>query len=302
MEIPDLRLRPELLAAGFTDGEVQRLRRAGVLSPIRRGAYLPGGDPRLADPVARHALLVRSTVPRAAWNSVVSHISAAVLHGLPVWGVPLSRVHVTRDGSGGGRVDHCLHVHVAPLDAEEVVEIDGIAVTSLARTVVDLARSVGFEEAVVVADAALARSDPPDLEEALDRAAGWRGAPAARRAVAFADGRSGSVGESRSRIAIAAAGLPPPVLQLEIRAARGRLVGYTDFGWPAYRTVGEFDGQIKYGRLLRPGQEPGDAVFAEKVREDRIRASGLTVVRWTWSEIPRFEAVAERLRRAFEVR
>jgi hypothetical protein len=80
------------------------------------------------------------------------------------------------------------------------------------------------------------------------------------------------------------------------------LIGYADFGWPTYRTVGEFDGQIKYGRLLRPGQEPGDAVFAEKVREDQIRAAGLTVVRWTWSEIPRFEAVAERLLRAFETR
>jgi hypothetical protein len=77
MEIPDMRLRPELLAAGFTDGEVQRLRRAGVLSPIRRGAYLPSDDPRLADPVARHALLVRSTVPRMAWDSVVSELASS---------------------------------------------------------------------------------------------------------------------------------------------------------------------------------------------------------------------------------
>jgi hypothetical protein len=253
----------------------------------------------LEDPVARHVLLVRSTVSAVTDDSVVSHVSAAVLHGLPAWGVPLSRVHITRSGSGGGHVDRHLHVHVAPLDAEEVVGIGGIAVTSLARTVVDLARSVGFEQAVVVGDAALARPDPPDLEEALDRSAGWRGAPGARRAVAFADGRSGSVGESRSRVALAAAGLPAPVLQLEVRAASGRLIGYTDFAWLENRTVGEFDGRIKYGRLLQPGQEPGDAVFAEKVREDEIRATGFAVVRWTWNEIPRFEAVAERLRRAF---
>jgi hypothetical protein len=66
----------------------------------------------------------------------------------------------------------------------------------------------------------------------------------------------------------------------------------------ANRTVGEFDGQVKYGRLLPPGQEPGDAVFAEKIREDEIRATGLAVVRWTWGDLPRFETVAERLRRA----
>jgi len=116
---------------------------------------------------------------------------------------------VSRDGSGGGRVDRCLHRHVGPLDAEKLVEIEGIAVTSLARTVVALARTVGFEQAVVVGDGALAAlPDPLDLEDALDRAAGWRGTPAARRVVAFGDGRSGSVGESRSRIALETAGLP----------------------------------------------------------------------------------------------
>jgi hypothetical protein len=152
---------------------------------------------------------------------VVSHVSAAVLHGLPIWDVPLARVHATWDACGGGRTTRRLRVHVGPLGNREVVEIDGIAVTSLARTVVDLARTVGFEQAVVVADAALARPDRPDLEEALDRAAGWRGAPGARRVVAFADCRSGSVGESRSRVAIAATGLPPPVLQLPVRAPTG---------------------------------------------------------------------------------
>jgi len=83
---------------------------------------------------------VRSTVPRVAWDSVVSLVSAAILLGLPVWAL-LTRVHVTRNGSGGGRIHRCLHVHVGPLDAEELVDIDGIAVTSLARTVVDLARA-----------------------------------------------------------------------------------------------------------------------------------------------------------------
>jgi len=36
-----------------------------------------------------------------------------------------------------------------------------------------------------------------------------------------------------------------------------RLVGaiaYCDFGWPAQRTVGEFDGKVKYGRLLGPAR------------------------------------------------
>ncbi|HVH20821.1 MAG TPA: hypothetical protein VNA11_00035 [Pseudonocardia sp.] len=179
----------------------------------------------------------------------------------------------------------------------------GLPVTGLARTVVDLARTVPFEEAVEVADAALrGRPDqraplaPVVLAAELARAARWPGSPPARRAIAFADGRSASVGESRSRVAIAGAGLPAPVLQWAVRDRAGRLVGYTDFGWPELHTVGEFDGRVKYGRLLRSGQDAGDSVFAEKVREDRLRDLGLAVVRWTWSDLTDFTPTADRLR------
>jgi hypothetical protein len=74
--------------------------------------------------------------------------------------------------------------------------------------------------------------------------------------------------------------LAPSALQLEIRAQDGALVARSDFAWEAERLVGEFDGRIKYGRLLRPGQDPGDAVFEEKRREDAIRDEDWGVVRW----------------------
>jgi hypothetical protein len=53
-----------------------------------------------------------------------------------------------------------------------------------------------------------------------------------------------------------------------------------------------------YGRFLKPGEEPGDAVFAEKRREDALRAEGLMVVRWTWADLSAFAPVAARLRTA----
>ena len=116
----------------------------------------------------------------------------------------------------------------------------------------------------------------------------------ARRVVAFADGRAESVGESRSRIAIARAGLPAPTLQLPVRLTVG--TAYADFGWPAQRVLGEFDGKVKYGRLLKPGQEPGDAVYEEKRREDAVRAQGWEVVRWRWADLDDFAPVAARIR------
>jgi hypothetical protein len=116
--------------------------------------------------------------------------------------------------------------------------------------------------------------------------------------VKFSDGRSGSVGESRSRVVLADLGLTPSALQYEITTPSGEFVARTDFAWEEERIVGEFDGRIKYGRLLRPGQDPGDAVFEEKRREDAIRDVGWEVVRWTWGDLSVPAHLAERLERA----
>jgi hypothetical protein len=298
VDLPPLLDRAQLHAAGYSDRELRQLLRRGELTPVRRGSYLRGAPPDRAP--ARHALAARAALDRLAAGAVCSHVTAAVLHGLPVWQVPLGRVHVTRAPNGSGsRTNARVHVHVARLRADEIGEVAGIPVTSVARTVLDVARTVPFEAAVVAADAALRAVGPGAFPDALADADGWPGIRAARRAIAFSDGGSESVGESRSRVALDRAGLPKPVLQWKVTDRDGELIGYADFGWPQLRTVGEFDGQVKYGRLLRPGQQPGDAVFAEKLREDRLRDQGLSVVRWTWADLGHFTPVADRLRRRF---
>jgi hypothetical protein len=296
-EISELVFRPDLRAAGITDDELRRLRKQRQLTVVRRGAYVPSDDPRLDDAVARHALAVRAAARCLSSDAVVSHASAAVLHGLTLWKVPLGQVHVTRNRPCGGRRTEVLHVHVAALDVDEIVEVDGIAVTSVPRTLADLARTLPFEQALVVVDAALHRKKvtPAAVATAVARVAGRRGSPPARRVVAAADGRAESPGETRSRVAMTRARLPPPALQHEIPEVRVR----TDFYWEEFRTVGEFDGKVKYGRSLRPNEDPGEAVYREKLREDALRDLGLKVARWTWSELDTFTAPADRLRRAF---
>lgn len=292
--------RRDLLAAGFAEGELRRWLRSGELVSLRRGVYLRS-DSLPADAEARHALSVQAALPGLAADAVVSHVSAAVLFGLPVWNVSLARVHVTRPRRAGARRTARLHVHAAPLDPDEVVEVGGLAVTAPARTVVDIARSLPFEQAVCMADGALQARllTRTEVDAALARSGRRPGTPAARRVAQFADGLSESVGESRSRVALRRAGLPVPVLQWTVDSVEGHPLGRVDFGWPDLCTVGEFDGRIKYGRLLRPGQDPGDAVFEEKLREDAIRAEGLAMVRWCWSDLTAFAPVADRLRRAF---
>src|SRR5690606_25662330 len=173
---------------------------------------------------------------------------------------------------------------------DDVVVVDGVAVTSIARTVVDLARTLPKEQAVIAGDSALRLY--PGMREQVSRALAdartRHGLARARTVVPFLDGRSESAGESLSRLRIAEAGLPRPILQYEIVGGNGRRYR-VDFFWEN-GVVGEFDGRIKYS-------DPRD-VFDEKLRQDAIRDAGYEVVRWTWAELERFDVVAERLRQA----
>jgi hypothetical protein len=290
--------RGQLLAEGYDDGELRRRVRRGELVVVRRGAYV-GRDELPDSAESRHLVRLRAALPDLAPDAVVSHATAAVAHGLPLWSVGLARLHVTRSRRGGSRVTPHLHVHAAALDPDDVTLLHGIAVTTAARTVVDLACCEPFEVAVVVADGALrrGRTTPSELAAALRRAEGRPGSRGARRALAFADGLSDGPGESRSRVRMRDAGLPAPVLQMPVRTRLGQV--WVDFGWPGAGVVGEFDGLVKYGARRRPGEDAAGAVVREKLREDAVRDEGLRVVRWTWRELDPFDAVAERLRRHF---
>jgi len=289
----------ELAAAGVDGDEVRRMHRRGELARIAPGTYVDPADPRLRRPEDRHQLQVAVAVPRIASDAVVSHQSAAVLHGLPAWNLPLARVHATRPRRSGALRTGRLHLHTAPLEPDEIVVVGGVAVTTVARTLVDVARTAGFEEAVAVLDAALHRRllTSAALAGALDRAAGWPGAPRARRAIEFADPRARSVGESRSRVAMSRHGVARPVLQWEVVDPTGIVLGTAGFGWPEHGVGGEFDGLVKYGRVLRRGHSRAEAEFAEKRREERMRSALRGLVRWVWAELDAFAEVAQRLPR-----
>jgi hypothetical protein len=299
----DVILVGALRASGFSGDEVARMVARGELIRVRRGAYVrPRAE--LADHFAElrdaHRRLIDATLPQLHPRAVLSHGSAAVLHGLPVFADMVDTVHVTRDRQGGGVRRRTLRVHGSALRDGDRCLVSGHPATSLARTVVDLARCLPYEQGVAVADAGLAlRVDPDLLLDAADQARSWRGGPQAGRVLAGADGRSESVGESFSRLTISQAGLPAPVLQFEVFDENGVLIGRCDFAWPERRTLGEFDGRVKYGRLRRPGETVGQAVHREKLREDALRDQGWQLARWTWEDLGRPQVIADRLARAF---
>jgi hypothetical protein len=160
-----------------------------------------------------------------------------------------------------------------------------------------------MEQAVAAGDAALRLGLlPAGLALGLVAMEHWPGVRAARRVVHFLDQRSESPGESVSRVRMHLDGLPAPELQQEILGPDGRVIARVDFLWRERRLVGEFDGRVKYGRLLRPGQSAEEVLFEEKLREDRIRDEDYGVVRWIWPDLRERYVLRDRIRRALERR
>jgi predicted transcriptional regulator of viral defense system len=147
----DIRMTRSLLEQGYGHDDLRRLQRAGDLIRLRRGAYAFEDQPDQL-PEERHRRLVWATAPQLGDGAVFSHGSAAVLHGLPVWSTAVDRVHVTRNRRGSGARRAVVHVHGAPLAASEIILIDGMPVTSLARTMLDLARTLPMTQAVAAGD------------------------------------------------------------------------------------------------------------------------------------------------------
>lgn len=275
-----VRLTRDLNAEGLDSGTIRRMVRDQELFRIRRGAFAV----QLDEGARRHLQLIQATVPRLGPDNVLSHISAAVLHGLPVDARLLDRVTVTQPSRGGSRIGRYAHRYRTPLPERDIEVVGGFSRTVLARTVFDLGRCIDLGFSVAAADAALRRGlSRQALAGQLAAAPRRPGVARARVMIELADARSESPGESLSRVTLWRLGLPAPELQIEI-AARGH--GYRcDFGWPEFRVVGEFDGKTKYADLLRPGETAADVVMREKRREAHLRAAGWSVVRWTYADV-----------------
>lgn len=295
--------RAQVIKAGYDDKEIRRLIRRGVWRRLRRGVYVPSSVWQSLDAVDRHRLEIRAALWTVRKPTVLSHVSAAVAHGLDLHEPDLSVVHVTRSDLHSPRSEAGIRHHTGRLDDGSVQDIDGIAVTSIARTVIDVARTSSFEVGVVLADSALRRGSTHDeLRAQLLACADWSGARLARRVVSFADSGADSVGESLARLAFAEQGLPTPELQVELYRPSGALHARTDFAFLEHWTVAEFDGKRKYYRGLADHEDPGEIVWREKRREDEIRERfGFEVVRVIWSDVlPRNRAgLADRMRAAF---
>jgi hypothetical protein len=230
-------------------------------------------------------------------TAAISHVSAARLWGLPVG--PQLDPGVRLTDPAHGRRGRGFRVTRAPLDAAEIRTRGAFRLTAAARTLIDCARERPLEEAVVAMDAGLlaGKVTQQQLVDAATRAGRWPGGPRATRALSLADGRAESPLETRGRLRIVGAGLPSPELQVEIRVG-GRLIAVVDAWFDDAAVAVEFDGRVKYADPWR-GRSPAQVLWAEKRREDELRALDIGVVRVTEADLgadwPRVEDPLRRL-------
>lgn len=292
--------RREAVRLGHEDRELALAVRRGVLVRVRYGAYAFAETWAALDDARRNAVRARSVIRAAPGELAASHHSACALHGMNLWAVPLDVAHVTRlDGAAGRREHDVVHHEGVCLDGD-LTSVDGVPVTVPARAALESALLTDVQRGLVVADAGLRLGlfSEDDLHAQHDLMRAW---PASRHltlVTRLADGRSESVGETRTRHLLWQQNVPAPQLQYRIWAGR-RLVGRTDFAWPELGLLGEFDGMVKYGRLLKPHEDPADAVVREKRREDELRElTGWRMIRFVWADLAQPERTGARARAA----
>jgi hypothetical protein len=275
----------ELRALGFSRNKLRRLIEDGVLVPKRAGVYAVSdyAAKHQGETACLHALELAAVLVRLEGDYVGSHETAAIIHGLHLLHTPPQNVITLthpRRGRGTRASRYGVRVHAADLPDRDVVKRFNVPVTSVARTVADLARQGAFQEGVVVADWALHAhlTTRAELNAAITGCVGWPGLRGARRAIAFSDERSESVLESLARVIMHEAGLPSPDLQVELHDDYGALIARVDFLWPRYRTAGEADGAVKYEKYGLTARQQLD-------RDKKVRAAGYDLVHFDWQGI-----------------
>jgi hypothetical protein len=255
---------------GYSSKQIRTRLHSGMWRLVKRGVY------QLAEPRDRRDLM-RTVL--ATWpGAVVSHESAAVLHGFAFVeekGITVS--HHSRTTHDFPDID-VRRNH--DLDDWHVTAVDGVRVTTVARTVVDLAadRSVRHIGAILDRQVSDGKVDIFEVAAVLT-AIGRRGKPgtATMREVLderIGEDRSASELERRGRKIIAAAGLPLPVPEYPIPWTVNRRF---DDAYPDKRIAIEWDSLRFHGQKA--------SFEADRIRDRDATLNGWVIIRFTWEDV-----------------
>lgn len=298
-------LRREVLRDGYTDSDIRSFVRRGVWHRLRHGAYCSRELWDRCSPQQRHRLLCRAVLKTAHPRSVLSHTSAAIERGAPVWGADLRLVHLTRtDGRSGRREAGVVH-HRGVLPEEHVEELHGVPVTVATRTLVEVCTLLGVEAALVTANGLIngGHTTLAEVEELAHDTRFWPASLATRLVLGLVHPKVESALESRVWHLFWCEHLPRPEPQVEVRDEAGRLVGRVDFAWVEQGVFLEADGREKYDRFRREGESLEDFLLREKRREEQIcLLTGWVCLRVGWRDLADPQRLGRRIRKVLEGR
>ena len=262
--------RDQLVNLGLSPSAIDRRVKEGVITLVTPGVYIviPSND---------HVDLLRGAVLTLS-KAVVSHQSAA--HVLEFPRLPALRPAVVVPSNTTHRFPGVTVRRCDDLVDSDIVEIDGLPVTNIPRTLFDLARLLRFREFDAIGES-LVIAGMMDLEqfELMTRRLARRGKGGSRHARDFLEIRAGSdrqatVLERKGRQVLSNGGLPQPIPQFPIPWATHRRF---DDAYP--------DGKIAIEWDSRAWHEQRAAMAADRRRDREAAAHGWVVLRFTWDEI-----------------
>jgi very-short-patch-repair endonuclease len=271
----------QLQALGLGARAVQQRAAAGRLHRVYRGVYAVGH--RALRVEGRRLAAVLACGPGA----VLSHSSAAAHWGL--LHTAAARVDVTAPRGRHGARGIRLH-RTRSLDARDTTTHDGIPITTVARTLLDVAATTQphhLERALAQAEH-LRLYDHRAITDVLARANGHRGRAALKQATAREPNWTASDLEAHFLKLVRDAGLPEPFANHPLNAPdHGHC--RPDFHWPAHRIIVETDGWETHGTRA--------AFKADRRKDAALSAAGWHVLRFSWDDV-RYEpaTVIRRLR------
>jgi Protein of unknown function (DUF559) len=256
----------QLLAVGLTWAGVVRRVRAGRLRRVHRGVYAVGHR------VLRRGGCWMAAVLACGEGAVLSHRSAAAHWEL--LGSAAALIDVTAPATRHGLPGIRLH-RSRFLDARDSTTLHGIAITTVPRTLLDLAATVPphrLERALAQAQR-LRLYDQRAITDLLARSNGHRGTAALATATCREDPKwTRSELESWFLTLVRDAGLPEPLVNASL-AAPDHPPLEVDFHWPTHRLVVELDGWETHRTRA--------AFEQDRTRDAALTAAGWRVVRFT---------------------
>jgi len=209
-------------------------------------------------------------------GGIISHSTAALLWGMPLppWLAGSFQIHISRDASKAPPWRAGVTGHHTKFRPGEVVQFQGMPITSPVRTWLDLAGMIELDDLVAAADFLVCEHDRifgpkriamvqlTALRAAVKEEFRRRGIVKDREAADLIRSGADSPPETKLRLLLERADLPPVTLNHVVKDALGNHVSWPDLALPGWKIAIEYDGEHHLEERQRAVDSARDELMA----------------------------------------